>query len=91
MSFIMRTSRTNGEIAAEHLAYVDRELSILEACRLMRRSGAERLLVTDQAEGTRVPVGVVTARDIVTRIVAAGLDPAVLTAGDILWFDPSNA
>jgi CBS domain-containing protein len=91
MSFIMRTSRTNGEIAPEHLTYVDRELSILEACRVMRRSGAEELLVTDQAEGTIVPLGVVTARDIVTRIVAAGLDPAVLTAGDIAWSDPPNA
>jgi CBS domain-containing protein len=91
MSFIMRIARAGGETAPEHLTYVDRELSILEACRLMRSSGAERLLVTDQAEGTLVPVGVVTARDIVTRIVAAGLDPAVLTAGDIAWSDPPNA
>lgn len=67
------------------LAYIDRELSILETSRVMRTSGAAELLVTDQAEGTLMLVGVVTARDIVTRIVAAELDPNVLTAGDISW------
>jgi CBS domain-containing protein len=77
------------ELASEannpRLTYIDRELSILEASRLMRNCGAEELLVTDQTQGELVPIGIVTARDIVTRIVAAGLDPAVLTAGDITW------
>lgn len=79
----------NHELASEannpKLTYVDRELSILEVSRLMRNCGAEELLVTDQTQGELVPIGIVTARDIVTRIVAAGLDPAVLTAGDITW------
>ena len=75
------------ELSKRRFAYVDRELSILDASRLMRTSGAEELLVTDPAEGTLLPVGVVTARDIVTRVVAAELDPSVLTAGDIWWSD----
>jgi len=33
-----------------------------------------------------LPLGIVTASDIVTRVIAAELDPAVLTAGDIAWF-----
>ena len=76
-----------GENPRRRLAYVERELSILEASRLMRKSGAAELLVTDRAQGMLLPVGVVTARDIVTRIVAAELDPGVLTAGDISWPD----
>jgi CBS domain-containing protein len=56
----------------------------------MRKSGAEELLVTDGAEGTLLPVGVVTAHDIVTRVVATGLDPSVLTTGDISWSDESG-
>jgi len=75
------------ELSRRRFAYVDRELSILDASRLMRTSGAAELLVTDQAEGTLLPVGVVTARDIVTRVVAAELDASVLTAGDISWSD----
>jgi CBS domain-containing protein len=66
-------------------APVDREVSVLEASRLMRSSGSDELLVTDRAEGRLVPLGIVTAHDIVTRIVAAELDPAVVTAGDITW------
>lgn len=66
-------------------APVDRDLSVIEASRIMRSSGSDELLVTDKAEGELVTVGIVTARDIVTRIVAAGLDPAVVTAGDITW------
>ena len=79
------------ELSKRRLTYVDRELSILEASRVMRTSGAAELLVTDGAEGTLLPVGVVTARDIVTRIVAAELDPSVLTAGDISWSDELGA
>src|SRR5689334_8954650 len=79
------------ELSRRRFAYVDRELSILEASRLMRTSGAAELLVTDPAEGTLLPMGVVTARDIVTRVVAAELDPSVLTAGDISWSDAPAA
>ena len=32
-----------------------------------------------------------SARDIVIRIIAAGLDPAVVTAGDIAWAEPTVA
>jgi CBS domain-containing protein len=73
------------EIGRRRPAPVDCEVSVLEASRLMRSSGSDELLVTDRAEGTLVPLGIVTARDIVTRIVAAELDPAVVTAGDITW------
>jgi len=93
MYFTECTGAPGFELSKRRLAYVDRELSILEASRVMRTSGAAELLVTDRAEGTLLPVGVVTARDIVTRIVAAELDPSVLTAGDISWADEleSNA
>ena len=74
-----------GEIARSHLMSVDRETSILEASRLMRESGATELLVTGATQGVLLAIGIVTATDIVTRVVAAGLDPAVLTAGDITW------
>ena len=87
MYFTECTDAPGFGLSTRRFAYVDRELSILEASRLMRTSGAGELLVTDPAEGTLLPVGVVTARDIVTRVVAAELDPSVLTAGDIWWSD----
>jgi CBS domain-containing protein len=67
------------------LTHIDREASVLEASQLMRTSGATELLVVDKTDGAIFAFGIVTATDIVTRVIAAGLDPAVLTAGDIAW------
>jgi CBS domain-containing protein len=67
------------------LTRIDREASVLEASKLMRRSGTAELLVVDEANGVIIAFGIVTATDIVTRVIAAELDPAVLTAGDIAW------
>ena len=65
---------------------VHSEASIIEASRLMRQYRATRLLVMAEADGAARALGVVTADDIVTRVVAVALDPAVLTAGDIASF-----
>ncbi len=64
------------------------EASVLEASRRMRQCHASELIVVTVAEGKPRALGVVTARDIVTRVVALGLDPGVLTAGDIAAFKP---
>jgi len=73
------------EIAKHNLTHVDREASVLTASKLMRTSGATELLVTGVTDGVLLAIGIVTANDIVVRVIAAGLDPAVLTAGDITW------
>jgi len=65
------------------MTFVHRDSSVLDACRLMRESSATELVVIADASGEPQPVGLLTARDIVTRVVALGLDPEVLTAGDI--------
>jgi predicted transcriptional regulator len=41
-------------------------------------------VVVDESEGKRVPVGILTDRDIVIEIDAMDLDPKVITAGDIM-------
>ena len=53
---------------------------MLEASRVMRECDAAEVLVASDGG----PLGVLTARDIVVRVLAVGLDPAVLTAGDIV-------
>lgn len=83
MIMIQRTNITSGEIINHKLTHVDREASVLEASKLMRKSGATELLVTAEANGVLRPLGILTAKDIVTRVIATELDPAVLTTGDI--------
>ena len=55
-----------------------------EAARLMRQHHVGDLVVVDAPNGRRVPVGIVTDRDLVISVVATGLDPAVFTLGDLL-------
>lgn len=85
MIMIQRTNITSGEIINHKLTHVDREASVLEASKLMRKSGTTELLVTVEANGVLRPLGILTAKDIVTRVIATELDPAVLTTGDIAW------
>lgn len=73
------------------LTQIDREASVVAASKLMRRSGTSELLVIDQSNGLTLAFGILTANDIVTRVIAAGLDPAVLTAGDIAWSEIAAA
>lgn len=74
-----------GDILAHTLTHIHREASVLEASKLMRKSATTELLVTDEINGMLFPIGMLTANDIVTHVIAAGLDPAVFTTGDIAW------
>ena len=85
MHAILPSDDLAGEIAKYKLTHVDKEVSVLDASKLMQKSGATELLVTSITNGVFLAIGIVTANDIVTRVIAAELDPAVLTAGDITW------
>lgn len=79
------------EIHRHNLMHVDSETSVLDAIRLMRQSGKAEVLVTDHAGGNLLAIGIVTANDIAARVIAQGLDPSVLTAGDITWSGMSRS
>ena len=85
MFTILQANDLADEISTCKLTHIDRDASVLEASKLMRKTGSTELLVTDEAHGRFLAIGVVTANDIVTRVIAAGLAPAVLTVGDIIW------
>lgn len=80
-----------GAIAHRKPVCVGRSMTILAASKLMRLYGIGELVVTDLTDGRSVPAGIVSTRDIVTRVVATELDAAVLTAGDIVWSTPVAA
>jgi CBS domain-containing protein len=85
MSRVISTAMPVGEIVTRKPIWVDRDTTILGASNLMRCYEVGELVVTDELKDILVPVGIVSARDIVTRIIATRLDPTVLTAGDITW------
>jgi CBS domain-containing protein len=75
---------TVGEICNREVVFVNREVTVHAACKLMRHYHVGSLVVVDEVGGKRVPVGMVTDRDIVIEVNAMDLDAKVITAGDIM-------
>lgn len=76
-----------GEICNREVVFAQRETTVLEAARLMREHHVGDLVVVDESGGKRVPVGIVTDRDVVLEIVCMELDASVLTVGDIMGLE----
>jgi len=73
-----------GEICTREVAVADRAMTIQQAAHLMRQHHVGNIVVVEMQNGRRVPVGIVTDRDIVVSVVATKLDPAIFTVGDLL-------
>jgi len=67
------------------VASIDSRATIADASRLMHDAKADELIVTEQVDGRAMPRGVLRPRDIVVRVLGVGLDPSVITVGDIVW------
>jgi CBS domain-containing protein len=78
---------TVGSICTRRVITVDRGIDIAKAAGVMRDNSIGYLVVTDRA-GDGVPVGVLTDRDIVIKVLAKDVDPHSLTVGDVMTPDP---
>jgi CBS domain-containing protein len=76
-----------GEICNREVIIVHRNETVQEAAKLMRQHHVGDVVVIDDHNGVRVPVGIVTDRDVVVEVVATGLDEATMTVGDIMSQD----
>jgi len=76
-----------GEICNREVVIAEKSLSVVEAARLMRGHHVGDLVVVEAREGQQRPVGIVTDRDIVVEVVAAGVNPEGLKLGDIMGPD----
>ncbi len=72
------------EFCVRNVVTVARTDTITAAAALMREHHVGDVVVVDDSGGSRIPVGIVTDRDVVVEVVAAGVDPRVLKAGDLL-------
>ena len=73
-----------GRFCVRNVVTVTRNSTITEAASLMRQHHIGALVVVDETSAGTVPVGVLTDRDVVLEIVAAGLSPAAVTVGEIV-------
>lgn len=73
-----------GEICNREVVIAEKMLSVVDAAQLMRRHHVGDLVVVEEKDGRKHPVGIVTDRDIVVEVVAAGVNPDTLKVGDIM-------
>jgi CBS domain-containing protein len=73
-----------GEFCNREVVFATRETSIPEAAQLMRQHHVGDLVVVDEIDGKRVPVGIVTDRDMVIEIISQSLDFNKFNVGDIM-------
>jgi CBS domain-containing protein len=73
-----------GEICSREVAVADRAMTILEAAQAMRAQHAGNVVVVEEQNGKKIPVGIVTDRDIVVSVVATKLDASIFTVGDLV-------
>jgi CBS domain-containing protein len=59
------------------------DTTVNEAASLMRRHHIGDVIITEQRGNKQIPVGIVTDRDIVIEVVAAGIDPRTLKLSDL--------
>jgi len=77
-----------GMVAPRRSVCIDCEATVLAASRSMREHGVSELVVTERRGDDSLPVGILSAREIVTRVIALELDASVLKVGDVLWSRP---
>ena len=72
-----------GDVCIRDVVVARSGTTVLEAARLMAQNHVGNLVVVEDVNGRRVPVGIITDRDIVRNVVAEGLDAGVFTLGDL--------
>ncbi len=73
-----------GKICNREVVFVEPDTSVAEAARLMREHHVGGLVVVQEKSGKRVPVGIITDRDLVIEVIAEGVDMGDISVGDIM-------
>ena len=76
-----------GEVCNREVVVVNRDQSILDAAKLMRSFHVGDVVVVQDAGSVRTPVGILTDRDIVVKLLAREIDLAAVSIGDAMSFD----
>ena len=77
-----------GEYCNREVIVIGREESLREAVNLFRKYHVGSLVVVEDNRGMKVPVGILTDRDIVIEVIAEGVDIDAVTVGDVMSGDP---
>ncbi|MGC8646780.1 MAG: cyclic nucleotide-binding/CBS domain-containing protein [Thermoplasmata archaeon] len=71
---------TVGEVMSINPLMMEKDVNLFDAVKISVQKGVSAIIVTDNG----VPAGIVTDRDIVTKVVYRGLNPFDIKLGDIM-------
>ena len=71
------------DICNKRVVTAEATTTLIDIAKLMRKNHVGAVVIVDEKDSKR-PVGIVTDRDIVVEVVAAGQDPRTLKAGEIM-------
>jgi CBS domain-containing protein len=75
-----------GKLCKRDVITTQRNTSIRDAARLMRKHHVGSLIVTEEKSGVTEPVGILTDRDIVMEVIAADIGLNEVTVDDIMSY-----
>jgi CBS domain-containing protein len=73
-----------GEICTREVVFAHPGTPLLEAARLMRDHHVGSLVIVDENDPDKAPVGILTDRDLVVAVLAAALDYRTLDIKDVV-------
>ncbi len=79
---------TAGEVCIREVVVAEREMPLSEAAQLLRGEHVGCLVVVEAGEGAQQVCGMLTDRDLVTSVLAPGLDARVLCVEDVMSTPP---
>lgn len=71
-------------VCNREVVVVDKHDTILEAAALMRKYHAGDVVIVEDRDGLRYPIGIVTDRDIVIELIAKGIAFDAVAVGDLM-------
>jgi len=76
-----------GEFCNREAVVCEKDATILDVARLMRRHHIGDVIITETRDDQRVAVGIITDRDIVVELLAEEVDLDAVTVGDVMSFE----
>lgn len=76
-----------GELCNRDVVFTQKDSSVQAAAQLMRTHHIGDLVVVEERDDRRVPIGILTDRDIVIEIIAEKVDMEAVAIGDVMSFD----
>jgi len=80
-----------GDICTRSVVHCSKDASALEAAKMVRDDHIGNIVIVDERDGRKVPVGVVTDRDIVVQLVAKEVDPEDIAVTDLMGREHGRA